>query len=111
MLAGELANLVSASSHLPVEHQCITKMLDGERDLPEDLQDLPNPFVFSEHFDILCQGLDPAEPKPKREGKQMLDWLPDVADAQVGMPLKVNAYQVRCSQPLPVIRLHIILLT
>jgi hypothetical protein len=87
-------NLVAAKAQLDVSRQCITKMLDGAADIPDDLRNLPNPFLFPQQADELCQEHDPDAPPALMEGRQVFDWLPDLADNQVGMPRKVNDFQM-----------------
>lgn len=94
-LAGEMGNLVVAESAQSAETHCMRRFLDGQGDLSDDMQGLHNPFVLSEDFEPLLQGLDPAAPPPRVQGQQTFDWLPDLATAQVGMPKQLNAYQVR----------------
>jgi hypothetical protein len=68
-------------------------MLDGDGQIQPDLKDLPNPFVMSEHLEALMEGLDPEAPPKPAEGTQMFGWLPDLANAQVGMLKLCNEYQ------------------
>jgi hypothetical protein len=90
---GELCNLVTSQSEGAVGDQCMTMMLDGDQKVQPDLKDLPSPFIMSEHLDPLLQDLDPDETPGHVEGEQMFAWLPDLANAQVGMPKMCNKYQ------------------
>lgn len=78
-----------------VKDQCLTKMLDGERNLPPDLQHLPQPFVWSTHLEPLLADLDAEAEAPEVQGSKFQDWLPDLYNKQVGMKMKINKYQVR----------------
>jgi hypothetical protein len=89
--AGELINTVASQSTAVITDQCISMMVDGQK----DTADLPNPFVLSTHLEPLLEGLDAHAPPEVVEGSQVFPWLPDLADAQVGMPMKVNRYEVR----------------
>jgi hypothetical protein len=88
-------NLVSAASKTTISETCITMLIDGATSVPEDLSNLANPFIFPSQADQLYQDLDLTAPLPVTTGGQAFDWLPDLADKNVGMPAKMNSFQVR----------------
>lgn len=95
-VAGELANLVTASGHpLKEADTCVVKFLDGDGALPGDMQDLPDPFVIEEHLPALLEGLDPEADAGFVEPPAAHTWLPDLASAHVGQPYNTNDFQVR----------------
>lgn len=94
--AGELTNLVTASKNtLRVTDTCVVKYLQGDRELPEDLQELPNPFILEEELPRLLEGLDPDAPAGSVEAPAGgPSWLPGLAFAHVGQPYNTNDFQV-----------------
>ena len=72
-------------------------MLDGHIDTGDGPEELPNPFILDEHLPKLLQGLDRAAAPDKVTGQQAFAWLPDLADAAIGRPMLLNAWNVRFS--------------
>eukprot|EP00892_Ulva_mutabilis_P000379 jgi/Ulvmu1/10341/UM061_0024.1 len=94
---GELTNLVTASQNpLEVEETCVMKFLRGDGVLPEDMQDLPQPFVLEEHLPGLLAGLDPEGDAGTIPPPDAPSWLPDLASSHVGQTLNTNDFQAKC---------------
>ena len=93
--AGELVNLVSARMAPCVTDHCIRLMLHGDVETSDGSRSLPNPFVMDKHLPELLKGLEVHAPPETITGAQMMDWLPDLADAEVGRPKLMNPRNVR----------------
>lgn len=93
--AGELVNLATASKYaLKKADTCVVKYLRGDGELPEDMRELPEPFVLQEELPRLLAGLDPAAAAGAVESPGDVAWLPGLAAAHVGQPYMTNDFQV-----------------